>query len=163
MADVGGPGSGGRGPGDTGPDGNAPGDGPDEGGRDAFDDIVSRLDLDLPFPPEADEPDPAPVEEPAEPEPFELDDEPDPVDEQFYRRVDPGPGRPMHRGRAVAWGGLVGSPLLLMFASLAGQWLSSPVLLGAALTFVASAIYLIAQLPEHGPSQRDWPDDGAAL
>ncbi|WP_156368211.1 hypothetical protein [Aeromicrobium sp. Leaf289] len=137
--------------------------GPGRDGRDEFDDIVSRLDLDLPFPAEADEPDPAPVEEPAEPEPFELDDEPDPVDEQFYRRVDPGPGRPMHRGRAVAWGGLVGSPLLLMFASLAGQWLSSPVLLGAALTFVASAIYLIAQLPEHGPSQRDWPDDGAAL
>lgn len=151
---------GGRGPGDTGPDRN----GSDDGGRDAFDDIVSRLDLDLPFPAEADEPrDTPPAQEPAEPEPFELDDEPDPVDEQFYRRVDPGPGRPMHRGRAAAWGGLVGSPLLLMLASLAGQWLSSPVLLGAAITFVASAIYLIAQLPEHGPSQRDWPDDGAAL
>lgn len=142
---------------------------PGRDGRDEFDDIVSRLDLDLPFPAEADEPrDTSPAVEPpasgrTEPEPFELDDEPDPVDEQFYRRVDPGPGRPMHRGRAVAWGGLVGSPLLLMLASLAGQWLSSPVLLGAALTFVASAIYLIAQLPEHGPSQRDWPDDGAAL
>lgn len=157
---MGGTGSGGRGPGDTGPDRN----GSDDGGRDAFDDIVSRLDLDLPFPAEADEPRDTPqAQEPAEPEPFELDDEPDPVDEQFYRRVDPGPGRPMHRGRAAAWGGLVGSPLLLMLASLAGQWLSSPVLLGAAITFVASAIYLIAQLPEHGPSQRDWPDDGAAL
>ena len=50
-----------------------------------------------------------------------------------------------------------------MLASASGRFLSGAVLLGAALTFVASAIYLIAQLPEHGPSQRDWPDDGAAL
>lgn len=137
--------------------------GSDGRGRDEFDDIVSRLEIDLPFPPEADEPAPEPAAEAPEPEPFELDDAPDPVDEQFYRRVDLPPARPMHRGRALAWAGLVGTPVLLVLASMAGRWLSSPVLLGAAITFVASAIYLIAQLPEHGPSQRDWPDDGAAL
>lgn len=127
--------------------------------RDAFDAIVERLDLDLPFPLGVDRPaDPEP-----EPEPVELDDLPDPVDEQFYRRVDPGPGRPLHRGRTAAWAGVVGSPLLLVLATVGGSWLSRPVLLGAALTFVASAIYLIAQLPEHGPGQQDWPDDGAAL
>lgn len=133
--------------------------------RRAFDDIVERLDLDLPFPLGVDRPhdtDAAgPDEEPEEPVPF--DDRPDPADEQFYRRVDAGPVRPMERGRTVAWIALVGAPVLVALASLTGTWLARPVLLGAALTFVASAIYLIAQLPEHGPAQRDWPDDGAAL
>ena len=127
--------------------------------RDAFDAIVQRLDLDLPFPLGVAQP----AEPEPEPEPVELDDQPDPVDEQFYRHVRPGPARPLHRGRATAWAGLVGSPLLLVLATVGGSWLSRPVLLGAALTFVASAIYLIAQLPEHGPGQQDWPDDGAAL
>ncbi len=36
-------------------------------------------------------------------------------------------------------------------------------LAGAVLTFVAAAIYLVSQLPEHGPSRPDWPDDGAVL
>ncbi|MCX6408148.1 MAG: hypothetical protein NTV28_14620 [Propionibacteriales bacterium] len=127
--------------------------------RDAFDAIVERLDLDLPFPLGVERP----VEPEPDPEPVELDDLPDPVDEQFYRNVRPGPARPLHRGRAAAWAGLAGSPLLLVLATVGGSWLSRPVLLGAALTFVASAIYLIAQLPEHGPGQQDWPDDGAAL
>lgn len=140
------------------PDGSA-------GSGDAFDDIVRGLDLDLSFPAEADAPTrPRPRRQDApEPAARDLDDEPDAVDEQFYRRVDPGPPRPLHRGRAAAWAGLLGAPLLLMLASASGRFLSGAVLLGAALTFVASAIYLIAQLPEHGPSQRDWPDDGAAL
>jgi hypothetical protein len=41
--------------------------------------------------------------------------------------------------------------------------LPRPILLGAGLTFVACAIYLIAQLPERGPSEPWWPDDGAQL
>lgn len=136
----------------------------DEDGPDAFDDIVSRLGLDLPFPAEADDPPADRRDEPEEPpEPVSLDDQPDPVDEQFYRRVEPPRAGPLHRGRALAWAGLVGAPVLLVLASATLGRVSGPVLLGAALTFVASAIYLIAQLPEHGPAQRDWPDDGAAL
>lgn len=144
---------------------------------DEFDAIVRRLGIHLSFP------DDAPVEAPRAsgrqdgPEqpaaegdlPPELaetdsfDETPDARDEQFYRRVEPRAIGPVHRGRALAWIGLVGSPLLLMLATLAGSWLSSSVLLGAGITFVASAIYLISQLPEHGPSQPDWPDDGAEL
>jgi hypothetical protein len=138
--------------------------GEDDEGRDAFDDIVSRLELDLPFPEEADRVDPRPATQPdPEPEPVAFEDRPDPVDEQFYRRVEPPRGGPLHRGRALAWAGLVGAPVLLVLVSFTVGRVSGAVLLGAALTFVASAIYLIAQLPEHGPSQRDWPDDGAAL
>lgn len=148
-----------RGP-DEAPDGRRDDDGRDE--RKAFDDIVERLDLDLPFPLGVDQPHDVggPVEED---EPVPFDDQPDPVDEQFYRRVDAGPSRPMERGRTFAWIALAGAPLLVLLATLSGTYLARPVLLGAALTFVAAAIYLIAQLPEHGPSQRDWPDDGAAL
>ena len=44
-----------------------------------------------------------------------------------------------------------------------GEILPRPMLAGAVLIFVAGAIYLISQLPEHGPSRSDWPDDGAVL
>ncbi len=137
----------------------------DAGGRrDDFDDIVDRLGMDLEFPEGHVGAGRAPGPAPQEPElPPELDDLPDDRDEQFYRRVPARAPGPVHRGRALAWTGLLGSPMLLVIATLTGSWLSSAVLLGAGLTFVASAIYLISQLPEHGPSQRDWPDDGAAL
>lgn len=143
-----------------------------------FDAIVRRLGIHLSFPDDAEVPGTAPTHGPAQGAarrrdddglPAELaeaesfDDMPDPVDEQFYRRVQGGPTGPVHRGRALAWIGLVGTPLLLVLATLAGSWLSSSVLLGAGVTFVASAIYLISQLPEHGPAQPDWPDDGAEL
>ncbi len=135
--------------------------------RDEFDDIVDRLELDLTFPedpPERREPPPAPPPPPSlPPELADLDDQPDPVDEQFYRRVPTGPARPIRRGHALAWAGVVGTPVLLVLATLAGQYVTRPVLLAAGVTFVAGAIYLISQLPEHGPSQRDWPDDGAEL
>ena len=143
-----------------------------------FDAIVRRLGIHLTFPDDAEVPGTAPLHDSAErtqrrdpqddlpPELAEgdsFDDTPDPVDEQFYRRVEVGPVGPVHRGRALAWAGLVGTPLLLLLATMAGRWVSGSVLLGAGITFVASAIYLISQLPEHGPSQPDWPDDGAEL
>ncbi len=93
----------------------------------------------------------------------DLDAEPDPADEQFYRRVGGGPVRPIHRGRVAAWAGVLGTPAVLAICLLAGIWISRPVLLTAGLTVVAGSIYLISQLPERGPSHPDWPDDGAVL
>ncbi|MGJ9411989.1 hypothetical protein ACHAAC_04685 [Aeromicrobium sp. CF4.19] len=124
-----------------------------------FDDIVRRLDLDWDDPGLVRRPEPEPDRVP------ELDpaDESDPPDEQFYRRLPDRPARPWHRGRVLAWGGVLGTPAVLVLCTMAGVWLSGPVLLTAGLTFVAGSIYLISQLPEHGPSRPDWPDDGAAL
>jgi hypothetical protein len=124
---------------------------------DEFDEIVQRLDLDLDFPDQA--PPKARPEEP-EPEPVEFDDIPD---EPFYRRVTPRPPRAPRRGHTLGWIAVLGSPAAIMVATFLHIWLSRPVLLGIGLTFVAGAIYLISQLPEHGPSRPDWPDDGAAL
>ena len=58
---------------------------------------------------------------------------------------------------------MLGSPLAIIVFTLAHVWLPKSVLLGIGLTFVAGSIYLISQLPEHGPGRPDWPDDGAAL
>lgn len=141
--------------------------------RDDFDEIVERLGLDLTFPAQPDPPrrpaGPAHHEPAAEARPEvgddgdAADDRPDPVDEQFYRQVPTGPARPMDRRRAMAWAAVLGPPVLLVICTVLSLWLPSPVLLGAGLIFVAGVIFLISQLPEHGPSRRDWPDDGAAL
>lgn len=130
--------------------------------RDDFDKIVEGLELDLSF---IDEP-----EEPAaeEPEPTwspRTDDDVDAEDteEPFYRKVEPTPLMPRRRGIMLAWVGVLGAPLSLVIATMSGVFLDRPIVAAASLTFVASAIYLILQLPEHGPSRRDWPDDGAVL
>ncbi|WP_375003087.1 hypothetical protein [Aeromicrobium sp. CTD01-1L150] len=136
-----------------------------------FDDIVSQLDLDWDDPGLIDSPgqdtEPVPEPEPEDslrlPPELDVDDESDPVDEQFYRQVPQGPVRPPHKGRALAWGGVLGTPVVLALCTLFGVWLSGPLLLTAGLIFVAGAIYLISQLPERGPSHPDWPDDGAVL
>ncbi|MGH3459628.1 hypothetical protein [Aeromicrobium sp.] len=139
--------------------------------KDDFDEIVKRLDLDLPFPEERPRRDPehpsvrnmkiprVPPEEDKDEEP-DFDDLPD---EPFYRKVQPAPIRPRHRGRTLAWIAVLGSPVLIMVFTLLQVWLAKPVLLGIGFTFVAGSIYLISQLPEHGPGRPDWPDDGAAL
>jgi hypothetical protein len=137
---------------------------------DDFDEIVQRLDLDLTFPeaPRKREPEHPSVRRhrDAEPPP-DADDEPesfdDMPDEPFYRQVQPSPIRPRHRGRTLAWIAVLGSPLAIIIFTLAHVWLPKSVLLGIGLTFVAGSIYLISQLPEHGPARPDWPDDGAAL
>lgn len=131
--------------------------------RDEFDDIVDRLDLDLPFPEPDPEAAPGPSSEPTDPapEPVDLDDQPDP--DPFYRRVPDPPARPHDPRMNAAWAAVIGSPLLAVVCSLLGVPLPRPILLGLGLIVVAGAIYLIAQLPEHGPSRPDWPDDGAAL
>lgn len=127
--------------------------------RDDFDKIVEGLHLDLSFP---DEPaDPVPTPEPA-PAPV-ADDEPAETEEPFYRHVDPVPLVPKRQGVRFAWAGVLGAPLVILLAALANVFVSRAFIGGAALIFVASAIYLFLQLPEHGPSRRDWPDDGAVL
>jgi len=129
------------------------------GRDDDFDRIVEGLDLDLSFPDEPADPvaEPAALRwEPEEPEPVETQ-------EPFYRQVDPTPLVPRRRGVMLAWFGVIGAPLLLVLATVAHVFLERPIVAGAALTFVASAIYLFLQLPEHGPARRDWPDDGAVL
>jgi len=127
--------------------------------RDDFDKIVEGLELDLVFPDEA--PEPTPAESPS----LVWSDDTEPVEpeEPFYRKVEPTPLRPKSRGTAVAWIALAGAPLLLVVFTMIGEILPRPILAGAVLIFVAAAIYLVSQLPEHGPSRPDWPDDGAVL
>lgn len=129
--------------------------------RDDFDKIVEGLDFDLSFP---DEPaDPVPAREDPQLEWAPEDDEPAEVEEPFYRRVDPVPLMPRSRPVLIAWAAMLCAPLALVVATMFGVFLDRAILAGAALIFVAAAIYLILQLPEHGPSRRDWPDDGAVL
>ncbi|MCW2831784.1 MAG: hypothetical protein JWP31_2476 [Aeromicrobium sp.] len=126
--------------------------------RDDFDRIVEGLDLDFTFP---DEPGDPMVESPA---PVRASgDEPVAPEETFYRQVDATPLVPRRHGIFLAWAGVLGAPLFLTLATVVHVFLPRPMLAGAALIFVASAIYLFLQLPEHGPSRRDWPDDGAVL
>ncbi|WP_332641693.1 hypothetical protein [Aeromicrobium sp.] len=128
--------------------------------KDDFDKIVEGLDLDLDFPDE--EPEPAPVEQPP-PLVWSDDTEPVEAEEPFYRKVEPTPRRPRSRAMTLAWIGLAGAPLALVIATMFGEILPRPILGAAVLTFVAAAIYLVSQLPEHGPGRSDWPDDGAVL
>lgn len=132
-----------------------------------FDEIVQQLNLDLSFPaqePEAArEPEPVLDPGPEDAVPFELDEVADDRDDQFYRRVDPGPVRPWTGQRLLATAAVLGPPLLLVLCTLSGFWLPRTVVVGAGLIFVAGSIWWIAQLPEHGPGRPDWPDDGAAL
>jgi hypothetical protein len=127
--------------------------------RDDFDKIVEGLELDLSFFDET----PAPVDE--EPIPSVRPDESDSDEDQepFYRKVEPTPLVPRRRSVLLAWVGVLGAPLALVVATISGVVLDRPIVAAASLTFVGAAIYLILQLPEHGPSRRDWPDDGAVL
>jgi hypothetical protein len=127
--------------------------------KDDFDRIVEGLDLDLSFPDEPADPvveDPPLHWSPEEPEPVETE-------EPFYRRVDSTPLIPRRRSVLLAWIGLVCAPLALVLATVVHVFLDRSILAAAVLIFVASAIYLFLQLPEHGPGRRDWPDDGAVL
>lgn len=127
--------------------------------RDDFDKIVEGLDLDFTFPDEPADP----VVEPTPPAWTPESDEQPETEEPFYRRVDPTPLIPRRRGILLAWCGVLGTPLALVLATVSHIILDRSIIAGATLIFVASAIYLFLQLPEHGPSRRDWPDDGAVL
>lgn len=134
--------------------------------REEFDRIVEHLELDLSGldEPDADQPDPTPA--PTHPAGRARTSDharsPD-VDEQFYRRIDPPPPRGWKPGVAAAWAAVVGSPLSLVVLSLLGFTAPRILVVALSLVFIGSAVYLIAQLPEHGPSRGDDPDDGAVL
>lgn len=120
-----------------------------------FHKIVDGLDIDLPFPESVRDPEPAP--------PVELSEADEYPDDLSYRIP---PRRPLHfpsGARLWAWAAIVAGPIVLVLTTMADVWLPSSVVLAAAITFVAAVIYLIAQLPERGPSHPDWPDDGAVL
>jgi hypothetical protein len=123
---------------------------------DPFDEIVRNLDLDLDFPESA--PATAPPTEPTHPSVAFTDQ-----DDQFYRRVEPRPLLPRNQRVLLAWFGVIAMPIGIMASSVVHLVMPRPVLLGCGLVFVASAIYLIAQLPERGPGEPHWPDDGAQL
>ena len=130
--------------------------------RDDFDKIVEGLELDLSF---VDEPQ-EPVDEPEPTWSPPTEDEVDAVDdaeEPFYRQVDSTPLIPRRRSVLLAWVGVLGAPLSLVVATVSGVFLDRAIVAAASLIFVGAAIYLILQLPEHGPSRKDWPDDGAVL
>jgi hypothetical protein len=129
---------------------------------DPFDEIVRDLDLDLDF----SEPAPAARPQPTHPSAVGAGDDGDGADnqdDQFYRRVEPRPVLPRSPRVLLAWIGVVAAPLWIVISSTLHLIMPRPVLLGCGLVFVASAIYLIAQLPERGPSEPYWPDDGAQL
>jgi len=126
--------------------------------RDDFDKIVEGLELDLSFPEVPQEP-----EEPARSSMSDEDLDAVEVDEPFYRKVEAAPLIPRRRGVVLGWAGVLGAPLSLVIATMSGVFLDRAIVAAAALIFVGAAIYLILQLPEHGPSRRDWPDDGAVL
>jgi len=123
---------------------------------DPFDEIVRNLDLDLDFTEPA--PTPAPHPQPALPSAASTEE-----DDQFYRRVEPRPVVPHNPRILLAWLGVLAGPICIMVISAVHLIMPRPVLLGCGLVFVASAIYLIAQLPERGPGEPYWPDDGAQL
>jgi hypothetical protein len=123
---------------------------------DPFDEIVRNLDLELDFP----EPAPEPAQRPQPTHPSAMSSD---GDDQFYRRVDPRPVVPRSPRVLLAWLAVIGGPLCIVVCSALNVIMPRPVLLGCAFVVVASAIFLIAQLPERGPSEPYWPDDGAQL
>jgi hypothetical protein len=123
--------------------------------EDPFEEIVRHLDLDLSFPEPERAPEPPPQRAPKQRTPA--------PDEEFYRKVSTPPPRHMKHSHLMAWLGIIGGPVTIMLASMAHVILPRPVLLAIALLFVAGAIFLISQLPERGPAEPDWPDDGAQL
>lgn len=125
---------------------------------DPFDEIVRNLDLD----PDLDFPEPMPTPAPAR-QPTHPSAASAVQDDQFYRRVEPRPVLPRNPRILAAWLGVIVTPLGIMASSVLNLIMPRPVLLGCGLVFVASAIYLIAQLPERGPGEPYWPDDGAQL
>ena len=127
---------------------------------DPFDEIIRDLDLDLDL--DFSEPAPAPAA-PSQPTHPSAAGARDNGDDQFYRRVEPRPVLPRNPRVLFAWIAVIVVPLWIVASSTLHLLMPRPVLLGCGLVFVASAIYLIAQLPERGPSEPHWPDDGAQL
>jgi hypothetical protein len=133
--------------------------------RDDFDRIVEGLELDLSG---LDDFDRSAAQAAAARERAELEEEqrraaePEEQDDQFYREVGPA-DLPTDKRTKTAWLVIIGGPALLILARLADMT-PPPVLVAAVVIAAVCAVaYLIARLPDRGPSNPDWPDDGAAL
>ena len=126
---------------------------------DPFDEIIQHLDLDWNVP-DADTSTPPerPVESAPPPAPIT-----DPEAEPFYRQVESREPVPHRPGVLLAWLGILTGPVVIMLTGLIHFILPRPLLLGLGLVFVACAVYLFSQLPERGPAEPWWPDDGAQL
>jgi hypothetical protein len=123
---------------------------------DPFDEIVEHLDLDWTI----SDVDAAPPVQPPAPPPPTIND---PEAEPFYRHIEPREPMPHRPGVLLAWLGILSGPVVIMLAGITHFIVPRPLLLGLALVFVASAVYLFSQLPERGPAEPFWPDDGAQL
>jgi Flp pilus assembly protein TadB len=130
---------------------------------DDFDRIVEGLDLDLTG---LENFDASAARAAAARERAELEEEQrrtaEPADDQFYRQVGPAEFRARGRTR-VAWLIFVGGPALLLIATMASVRIPPFVVALVVIGVVVSVVFLISQLPDRGPSNPDWPDDGAAL
>lgn len=124
---------------------------PAEDPADAFDAIVEGLDLDLDV--DLDLNFGVEEERPTEPLPMSS----------WQPSIEPPVARPRNPRRLAAVWAVLACPALLLCATVGGWVLPRPLVGALALIFVAGSIYLISQLPEHGPSHPDWPDDGAVL
>ncbi|MCW2795642.1 hypothetical protein [Nocardioides sp.] len=133
-------------------------DNEDEAWRSIVENYGDRADLD-PGGPARQLPRPAPDDDLDD---FLHDPVPDPASWQEERFVPPPPPPlpKVPRDRLVAWCGVFGSPLILLFCLILKVQL--PTLVGYVLIagFVGGFIYLVAQMPR-GP--RDPFDDGARL
>lgn len=130
-----------------------------DNGDDEFDRIVEGLDQEMPRTEHVER---EVAKEKPQPEPVKRE----PVwdgDSIAYRTPPPRPRRPPTKARTAAWIAVLGSPALLVLSTVFGILLPRPIVLAAALTFVAGVIFLISRLPERGPSHPDSPDDGAVL
>ncbi len=85
--------------------------------------------------------------------------EPVPDDDRFVP-PDPPPAPRTSPDRLVAWGGLFGSPLVLLVLLVANLSLPTWVGYGLVAWFVGGFLYLVGQMPR-GP--RDPDDDGARV
>lgn len=133
--------------------------------RDDFDRIVEGLDLDLTGLEDFDR---SAAQAAAARERAELEAEqrraaePEEQDDQFYREVGPA-DLPTDRRTTTAWLVILGGPALLILARIAGMTPPPVLVATAVIAAVCAVAYLIARLPDRGPSNPDWPDDGAAL
>ncbi len=130
---------------------------------DDFDRIVEGLDLDLTG---LDDFDGAAARAAAAREQAELAEQQheleEPPDDEFYRAVGPADLRADSRTK-TAWFVIIGGPAILLLSTIASVRLPMPLIMTVIAAAVAAVVYLIARLPDRGPSNPEWPDDGAAL
>lgn len=83
-------------------------------------------------------------------------------DDDFYREVGPAT-LPSDRRTRWAWLCIAAGPALLLATVLLPVRPPTAVVVTLVLLSVGGVVFLIARLPDRGPSNPDWPDDGAAL